>query len=355
MDPRAAVDDLAVEPITGYRVWRLAHDAGALRLVAMTRRTTWPALEPMRGRCPEHGADDVPGPDCMCGLYAASSLRSLVRAAVLQHGTIGVVGAVSMWGRVIEHDRGVRSSLAYPARIRLVCGPCLSERRGAVVPVTVVQRDDDPVPICARHLRPGERGIPADGVESALLDAYAVELLPLEVAVRGLGHRRGTATILRRLDAAPRVPERLRRPARAIALAAAVALIAVGVLTLPGAPGQDRSAAGPPARSVAAPDERGADTGAGALPRTDASPATAPRKNATISVPGAICGVVGAGVLQAVECREGHADAVGITSTPPAGRSSCDGRFEWYTRTSSWSACWFVDAATRRRLERHPT
>jgi hypothetical protein len=222
--------------------------------------------------------------------------------------------------------------------------------------VTVVQRDDDPVPICARHLRSGERGVPADRVESALLDAYAVELLPLEVAVRGLGHRRGTATILRRLDAAPRVPDRLRRPARAVALTASVALIGAGVLTLPDAPGQDRSAAGLPARSVAAPDERGADTaGTGTLPRADASPATAPRKNATISVPGAICGVVGAGVLQAVECREGHADAVGITSTPPAGRSSCDGRFEWYTRTSSWSACWFVDAAARRQLERAPT
>ena len=49
-----------------------------------------------------------------------------------------VVGTVSMWGRVIEHTRGARSRFAYPARLRLVCGPCLAVGAGAVTPVRVL-------------------------------------------------------------------------------------------------------------------------------------------------------------------------------------------------------------------------
>ncbi len=345
MDVSSAVEDLALDPVVGFRVWRLAGEGTAVRLAAVTRRTIWPVREPMRATCPQHPPGEVPGSDCMCGLYAASSLRSLVRAGVLQHRSVGALGAISMWGRVVEHERGVRSSLAYPARVRLVCGPCLSERRGPVDPVEVVSREGRPVPLCAGHLGPEEHGRPAADVEAGLLAAYAVDLLPAEAARRGLGHRPIVAVILRRLDAAPRLPDRLRAPARAVTIAAVALLLTLGALST--IRSRERVAVNAaatsvtPAPSPVVPASRGA---AGAR----ASAAT------KIALPGVVCGVVEGGGIQQVACREGPADAFGIVSAPPASRSSCDGAFQWYTHGRSqgraWSACWFVDAGAFRQL-----
>jgi hypothetical protein len=345
MESPPANVDLEIEPVDGYRVWRLTREGDEMRLTAVTRRTVWPALEPMRATCPEHPPGEVPGPDCMCGLYAASSLRSLVRAGVLQHRTVGAVGAIAMWGRVVEHDRGVRSSLAYPARIRLVCGPCLSERRGPVDPLRVVSRCGQPVPLCAAHLDPGEAGDPAADVEADLLGAYAVELMPAEIAVTGLGHGRVAAAILRRLDGAPRIPQRLRVPVRIAGIIAAVAILTLGAVTVP------RTARGPapaaPARAEpAAPATSDTPASSGSRrPR-----ATPPSAVSQTRLPGVMCGVVGGGVIQEVDCRAGRADAFGITSSPPAPRSSCGGEYEWFTRGHAWSACWFVDPAALRQL-----
>jgi hypothetical protein len=347
MDAPPATVDLEIEPVDGYRVWRLAGEGAGTRLAAVTRRTIWPALEPMLATCPEHLPGEVPGADCMCGLYAASSLRSLVRAGVLQHRTVGAVGAIAMWGRVVEHDRGVRSSLAYPARIRLVCGPCLSERRGPVDPLRVAIRDGQRVPLCARHLDPGEGGVSAAEVLAHLLDAYAVELMPADVATRGLGHGRAAAALLRRIDTAPRIPERLRMPVRIGGIVAAVAILAFGAMTLP-------------RRSAPAPDAPPAlATGTGRIaPATSATSGTrraATQPPSAVSqsrLPGVMCGVVAGGAIQEVACRAGRADAVGVTSSPPASRGSCGGTYEWYTRGHTWSACWFVDPGPLRHLRR---
>ena len=351
MEAEPPEEDLAVEPVDGYRVWRLTGDGAAIRLVAVTRRTIWPVREPMRATCPEHPADKVPGSDCMCGLYAASSPRSLVRAGVLQHRTVGALGTISMWGRVVEHDRGMRSSLAYPARVRLVCGPCLSERRGPVDPVRVVRREGQPVPLCARHLEPGEGGRPAAQVEADLLAAYAVELLPAEVAVRGMGHHPIAAAIMRRLDAAPRLPERLRTPARVVAFTAAAVLLFLGAISVlrSGREAQVAATRSVPSSPSAAPSAAGPSSDASA-PADD--PSTPASGASGIRLPGVLCGVVAGGAIQEVACRQGRADAVGITSSPPASRSSCDGSSEWYTHGRAWSACWFVSASALRELKR---
>jgi len=341
MDPPAAEDELALDPVHGYRVWRLAGDPGALRLAAVTRRTVWPPMEPMRAVCPEHDEAEVPAGDCMCGLYAASSLRTLVRAGVLQHRTVGVVGSVAMWGRVVQHERGVRSSLAYPARVRLVCGPCLSERRGPVTPTRVVRRDGAPVPLCDMHLEPGERGDPAADVESELLGAYAVDALPAEVAVRGLGHHRIAAPVLRRIDAVPTVPRRVRGPAMAAALVAAALVLSSGALR-GSFEARQRTSESLPTPVTHVTDE---PSSRAILP---SAPATGSRPRAQ----NVMCGVVEGGAIQQVACRAGRADAFGVTSTPPGQRSTCDGEFEWFTRGHGRSTCWFVDPSALRRLDR---
>jgi hypothetical protein len=274
----------------------------------------------------------------MCGLYAASTLRALARAGVLANSHVGVVGSIEMWGRVVEHDRGTRSALAYPSRLRLVCGACLSERRGPVPPVEVVVRGADLAPVCARHLGPGEHGRPAAEVEQELLGAYAVEVLPTQAAEAGLRPRRGSAAILRLLDALPRIPERFRWAARSGVALVTVLALAVALSTF------DRPEPGRAVPSL--PSGGGSSANETDLGGTALAPSV-PQQHNKLPV---LCGIVEGGVIQRTACRKGRADAFGITSTPPAPPSSCDGKTEVYTRGGGRSVCWLVDAGKLAEL-----
>jgi hypothetical protein len=324
--------------VDGWRVWRLTTVHGRVRLAAVTRDTLWLPLEPARARCPQHGETEVPGADCMCGLYAASSLRSLRRAGVLRNAGIGAVGVVGMWGRLVQHDRGSRSAIAYPARLRLLCGRCLAERRGAVDPVGVIPSGDDLRPVCARHLPAGARARDAAGVQAELLDAYAVELLPRERVARSLGHRRGVGALLRRLDGVPSLPARLLGPARLV-----VALTSVIVLALLGS-GLWAARDGGAVRGVAATSF----TVTNVVPRSIRTVSLLPpSESRPRSV--ALCGIFLGGTIQRVDCHSVQADLVGIASSPPAPRSRCDGDGERYVRSRTWSVCWM---SSRPRLAR---
>lgn len=167
---------LSIEPILGWRVWRLMDDEGEPRLSSVIRSELWPPGDASLARCQTHG--DAPLLKCTCGLYAASSPEDLARAGVFT-SEVSVVGAVAMWGTVVEHARGARSRFAYPVRVRLVCGPCLAWGRGAVAPSFVVASDRGPVAVCRWH-RLTTKGLSQDAsiVQHRLLDAYGVDLLP---------------------------------------------------------------------------------------------------------------------------------------------------------------------------------
>ena len=341
MSSSVAGGDLVVEPVAGWRVWRLTSVSGEVRLAAVARGSVWPVRRPMGATCPQHAEDEVPGADCMCGLYAASTLRALARAGVLANRHVGVVGSIDMWGRVIEHDRGTRAALAYPSRLRLVCGPCLAERRGPVDPVEVVTRGEDLEPVCARHLDPGERGRPAAEVQQELLGAYAVEVLPTQAVLAGLRPRRGSAAVLRRLDALPRIPERFRTAARTAVAIVTVLALGVALSTMQG-PDRTGLALASPASSFVADQvmtDRGGIVGA---------PASAPQLQ---QLP-VVCAVVAGGEMQRTACRQGRADAFGIISSPPAPRSTCEGELQVYTHGGRRSVCWLVDPGAIGDLDR---
>ena len=169
---------LSLEPIKGWRTWHLRRYGSRLRLVSITRPVVWPPLESMRSECASCRTKG-PGVSCSCGLYAASTFEHL-RASGLFFPTTSVVGVIAMWGRVVEHEMGARSRLAYPARMRLACAPCLRTGAGGVVP-TVVREDETGgmVAVCARHPSSGS-GVfhSAKTIQSVLLSTYAVDLLP---------------------------------------------------------------------------------------------------------------------------------------------------------------------------------
>jgi len=89
-----------------------------------------------------------------------------------------------MWGRVIEHTKGWRAEFAYPARLRLVCVWCLWNGRLPGVPDRVLDRGGDLLPACEEHAAQPKavgRSFEVQVVENEMLDAYGVELLPVEL------------------------------------------------------------------------------------------------------------------------------------------------------------------------------
>ncbi|MGE5225606.1 MAG: hypothetical protein ACM3OO_01895 [Planctomycetaceae bacterium] len=218
--------DLSVEPVLGWRVWRLERRAGRLTLVSVTRDDPWPAQEPMRAACQRGHTSPALG--CVCGIYAAGSPEDLGAIGILQPSTT-VVGAVAMWGTVVEHRRGARSSVAYPARLRLVCGPCLSSGAGAVEAAAAADRGGPVIVGCRRHRPAGPGTKSAEDLQAELLSTYAVDLLPIDRVARAMRRPRiaSPATGARRTA-------RSRNPLELVAIAIfAVLRFAIGaVMTL---------------------------------------------------------------------------------------------------------------------------
>ena len=93
-----------------------------------------------------HG-ERLPDPDCSCGIYAASlhAEELVTQYAIQAH----VVGTVSMWGRIVEHEYGARSEFAYPSQLAVICELCSIENRSLVaaermLEIPAVSSDDVP-------------------------------------------------------------------------------------------------------------------------------------------------------------------------------------------------------------------
>jgi hypothetical protein len=168
---------LSIEPAVGWRVWQLIlTDGGDLRLTAVAHAVVWPPQQAMPARC-ARARHPAPQAACTCGYYSTSSIEDLAGAGVFARG-IGVIGTISVWGTVIEHSRGARSRYAYPARLRLVCSPCLQQ--GSIVDPVTVAGGAWLIPLCGRHPRSRREGhLAAPAVQAELLATYGVELLPM--------------------------------------------------------------------------------------------------------------------------------------------------------------------------------
>jgi hypothetical protein len=175
-----AVPD-SIEPVTGWRAWALARTPDGrpeLRPIIYSGER-WPAGQVARAECPPHAMSGhrAPVADCTCGLYAVDGLD---RLPAVTGRDITVIGSVSVWGTLIEHESGLRAELGYPDRLRLVCGVCWHE--GTFSPeVAGVARTSRGtlLALCGRHARGARGPEPAPRVlELQLLSAYAVDPMP---------------------------------------------------------------------------------------------------------------------------------------------------------------------------------
>lgn len=125
----SAAPDYA-EALDVWRVWRVVRRGGELRLRSVVQGTLWVpgkelvaeclrrqfSLLPWRRRACRH---EAPLDDCDCGIYGASleQVAGYFDDGLGGRGVHRVIGRVRLWGSVVECERGLRASRAYPARI----------------------------------------------------------------------------------------------------------------------------------------------------------------------------------------------------------------------------------------------
>ena len=182
--------DTVVEPVIGWRGWYLRlTTSGPDLMPAGMGRDGWPRRAPMTARCSAGGPHQSPDPTCSCGLYAYRSERALRSSGAW----FPVIGTVSLWGRIVEHERVWRAEHAYPHRLRLVCEECLRTRPGLQtrVPVVAGTTSTGSSVWCATHAPAALREAwPARELGSALLARYAVDPMPIGRIEETVGRRR---------------------------------------------------------------------------------------------------------------------------------------------------------------------
>jgi hypothetical protein len=129
METGNALRELAeAAPVVGWRAWVVTETAAGLRLGSVLHDDVWTpgttALAACRRRddlfAEPAAPHETPGFECGCGFHAArdpvdalSYLRGRDEAATVCR----ILGAVALWGRLVETEAGWRASAAYPVRL----------------------------------------------------------------------------------------------------------------------------------------------------------------------------------------------------------------------------------------------
>jgi hypothetical protein len=132
----------SIEPVVGWRCWRVVDTREGFVLSSASRGIAWPPGLALEAACPR-GDHDPPSERCSCGIYAARepelvlsyfppvvrSAVTIVSPAILGYDSVMAVGTVSLWGDVVESERGWRAQYAYPREL-LVPSAVKHYRRG---------------------------------------------------------------------------------------------------------------------------------------------------------------------------------------------------------------------------------
>jgi hypothetical protein len=120
----------AIEPVVGWRAWRVARVGGRLVLLSAVYDEIWEPGRELAASCHKGRDHTAPDPQCTCGIYAAQEVIEASRHRVGRNdpGVLDrVLGEVALWGRVVEGERGWRAAYAYPVRLWVRPGPDAEE------------------------------------------------------------------------------------------------------------------------------------------------------------------------------------------------------------------------------------
>jgi hypothetical protein len=102
--------------ITAYRGWAVKNE----QLTALGQSDIWKPKTAKPAKCSSQGkAHRAPSKECSCGYWSFRTM-DLLTEALRNYREVTVVGAVEIWGRVIECDNGYRSEFAYPQELWLL-------------------------------------------------------------------------------------------------------------------------------------------------------------------------------------------------------------------------------------------
>ena len=116
------------EPVVAWRVWHVVEEEGLPYLSSVYHQSLWPHRRALQADCrrtripllsfrrPMHHA---PAERCRCGIHAgfADGARDHLPNILLRPSAHPVIGRVSLWGDVVECERGWRASRAYPEQL----------------------------------------------------------------------------------------------------------------------------------------------------------------------------------------------------------------------------------------------
>jgi hypothetical protein len=137
LEPATTAAEVAIppdyaEPLCAWRLWEVEDLDATPRLRSLYRFSFWPVGAPLEARCeaqrfrlplrPRHAA---PTATCTCGIYGAP-FELIRKKLAIDHGLppdcLFVIGTVSLWGDVVECERGWRAAFAYPRHVFVPCG-----------------------------------------------------------------------------------------------------------------------------------------------------------------------------------------------------------------------------------------
>lgn len=116
---------MRTDPIRAWRCWRYGTRTGHLE--STIRSTLWLPCERLTAQCLCGTAGSIrckhaPNEDCSCGIYAWLDRADLHRLVRIEDETVPVWGEVSLWGDIVQHERGVRAQYAYPYALYMSAG-----------------------------------------------------------------------------------------------------------------------------------------------------------------------------------------------------------------------------------------
>ena len=145
------------DPLVGGRGWVVVATEDGPRLRSVVQKTTWPAGRALAAECRRHrllrrARHDAPTAACHCGIDATGleELAPLLVEAPWDTG-LRVLGEVSLWGDVVECERGWRGARAYPARLYVPLGDRRQPQDAVVDALAVYGVPVEPLACRATH------------------------------------------------------------------------------------------------------------------------------------------------------------------------------------------------------------
>jgi hypothetical protein len=153
----------AIDPVVGWRSWRVRDGGDGFVLVSASRDAPWPPGATLAAAC--EAGHPAPCGACTCGIYAArepgpaveylaphvKAAERIVTPEILGYDAVLAVGLVALWGSVIVCEWGWRAQYAYPRELF--------------------------VPAAVKHYRRRRRLVEifdSEAIAAALADAYCV-------------------------------------------------------------------------------------------------------------------------------------------------------------------------------------